>query len=84
MIDPPERIGPRLHKLREHLGLSQSKMAESLGISQPQWSQYESGTRKLTVEVACVLAERYAVTLDWLYLGNAAGLPMQLGLALTR
>ena len=78
MIDPPQIIGPRLRRLREHIGLSQAKMAESLGITQPQWSQYESGSRKLTIEVAGTIATRYSVTLDWMYRGDPSGLPLRL------
>lgn len=79
MIDPPEIIAPRLVALRESTDLSQDKFAESIGISQPRWNQYETGKRPLTLEVASATCRKYKVTLDWLYFGDASGLPMRLG-----
>jgi transcriptional regulator with XRE-family HTH domain len=78
MIDPPEKIGERLHNLRTALDMNQARVAESLGITQSAWSQYESGTRKITIEVAGVLAVRFGVTFDWIYRGDPSGLPMGL------
>ena len=78
MIDEPEKIGERLHKLRNAMGLKQGAVAEMLGITHSAWSQYESGKRKLTIEVAGNLAVRFGVTLDWIYRGDPSGLPMRL------
>jgi transcriptional regulator with XRE-family HTH domain len=77
MIDSDERIGERLAALRDMLGLKQAQIAEIIGISQPQWNQYERGKRKLTIEVAASIAKTYGVTLDWLYFGDAGGLPLR-------
>lgn len=82
MIDSPEIIGKRLEKLRTVVGLNQTGMAEALHIGQSAWSQYESGTRRVTLEVAGRIAVRFGVTLDWLYRGDPSGLPLKLAQSL--
>jgi len=78
MIDPPEIIGERLQRLRLSERLNQVQIAELLGIAQSAWSQYEKGSRRLTLDVAGDVVDRFGVTLDWLYMGDASGLPMRL------
>jgi len=78
MIDNPEIIGERLQRLRLYEGLNQVRIAELLGIAQSAWSQYEKGSRRLTIDVAGQLVDRFGVTLDWLYMGDASGLPLRL------
>lgn len=78
MIDPPQIIGERLHRLRHAIELNQAAIAEILGITQSAWSQYENGTRRVTLDVAGNLASRFGVTLDWIYRGDPSGLPMKL------
>lgn len=83
MTDNAPEIGARLRKLRKTLGLTQTDLAEKLGITQSAWTQYETGARKISVEVAAVVSRRYGVTLDWIYLGDPSGLPMRLANLLT-
>jgi transcriptional regulator with XRE-family HTH domain len=78
MIHSPARIAPRLAALRSFTKLNQDAFAETLGITQPAWSQFESGRRRITLDVAATLAERYGVTLDWIYFGEASSLPIRL------
>lgn len=78
MIDRPEQIGARLRKLRDAVGINQASMAKTLGITQSAWSQYESGSRRITLEVSASAAARFGVTLDWIYRGDPSGLPMKL------
>lgn len=78
VIDTPGKIGQRLVKLRTVMGLKQAQMSEQLCITQSAWSQYESGKRTITLEVAGVLAARFGLTLDWIYRGDPSGLPMRL------
>jgi transcriptional regulator with XRE-family HTH domain len=83
MTDDAAHIGSRLRKLRKSLGLTQTDLAEKLGITQSAWTQYETGTRKISIEVAAVVSRRFGVTLDWIYLGDPSGLPMRLAALLT-
>jgi transcriptional regulator with XRE-family HTH domain len=78
MIDSPAQIGKRLKALRKKNQLTQQAMADALGITQPQWNQYETGKRQLTIEVAAIIATNHGVTLDWLYLGDPSGLPLRM------
>ncbi len=79
MTDSPKIVGRRLKALRDHAGLNQEQFAETIGAGQSQWSQYETGKRPLTLEVAVELVRVYDVSLDWLFFGKAAGMPIALG-----
>lgn len=83
MIDPPNTIGERLEKLRDAVDMNTTKIAETLDITHSAWSQYENGTRRISLEVAGKLVERFGVTLDWIYRGDPSGLPMRLAQLLT-
>jgi transcriptional regulator with XRE-family HTH domain len=83
MINDAATIGARLRKLRVTQGLTQTALAESLGVTQSAWTQYETGARKISIEVAGTVVARFGVTLDWIYMGDPSGLPMRLVVALT-
>ncbi|SFE89343.1 helix-turn-helix transcriptional regulator [Peptostreptococcus sp. D1] len=53
--------------IREKLNMSQLELAESLGISGPRLSQYENNKRKLPIEIACKISEKYQIKLDDIY-----------------
>lgn len=84
MIDPEDtndlslNVARRLTVTREALELSQTEFCEAAGISQPRYSPFESGKRRLTLDAAMALVDRYNLTLDWLYRGDPSGLPMHL------
>ena len=78
MIDPPKIIGVRLKALRDTTRLKQTPFADDIGVTQSAWSQYESGKRQITLDVAVTLVERFGVTLDWIYFGDSSGLPIRL------
>lgn len=71
-------VGRRLALARKALKLQQDEIATALGASQPQYSQYETGRRLLTLPPALRLCERYNLTLDWLYRGDPSGLPIRM------
>lgn len=74
----PENIGHRLQLLRVMLGKTKSEMADTLGIQRQYWSRFELGQRPVTNHVAAALFERYGVTMDWLILGRAQTLPVEI------
>jgi transcriptional regulator with XRE-family HTH domain len=49
-----------------------------------RYSQYESGTRSLTIEAAQRICDGYGVTLDWLYRGDRSRLPYHLAIDIER
>ena len=74
----PENIGRRLTALRTALGKKKSEMADSLGVNRVYWSRFELGQRPVTNQVAAILYERYGVTMDWIIMGRAQSLPVDL------
>ena len=64
--DRADRIqfGRRLKILRINKNLTQAELAEKLNLSQPTIFQYESGSRKVPLDVLKKLAKFYDLTLD--------------------
>ena len=71
-------VGRRLSLVRRALGLNQLEFGAKAGLSQPQYHQFESGKRRLTIEAALALCHVYSLTLDYLYRGDPSGLPYKL------
>jgi transcriptional regulator with XRE-family HTH domain len=61
-----ELLGRNLTTARSNLGLSQAEAAEKIGISQGTYSGYETGTRRIKLNMVKRIAEAYGVTVDWL------------------
>ena len=87
-IDPQDTgdltrdVARRLTLARRALGVNQQTFAEGGGLSQPQYNQFETGKRRLTLESALKLCDAYSLTLDWLYRGDPSGLPYRLATAI--
>ncbi|MFW5642142.1 MAG: helix-turn-helix domain-containing protein [Roseicyclus sp.] len=79
MNDPTDdtEVGRRLQALRALIGLNKKDMADANGIDITNYGRFEAGARPLPQKVALRLAERYDVTLDWLYRGRWGGLPLE-------
>jgi transcriptional regulator with XRE-family HTH domain len=84
MIDPDDSgalskdVARRLMLTRQAFALNQLDFAEAASLSQPQYSQFETGKRLLSLRAALNLVQKYNITLDWLYLGDPSGLPARL------
>ena len=80
LVNPqsPEEIGKRLKKLRKALGKTQAEMAELAAISKRAWSLIERGSRRIGVGAALRLCDLYGLSLDWIYRGNIAQLPLNI------
>ena len=80
LVNPqsPEEIGKRLKRLRKALGKTQAEMAELVGISKRAWGLIEKGARRINVGAALRLCDLYGLSLDWIYRGNIAQLPLNL------
>ena len=76
--DLPTDVARRLTRTRQAFGMQQQEFGVSAGMSQPQYNQFETGKRLLTLHYALALCERYGLTLDWLYRGDPSGLPYSL------
>lgn len=78
MVDSNEEIARRLVRLRKTLRLSQADMCRRLGVAPNRWNQYESGMRRITLEVAGKLRDTFGITADWVFFGDESGLPRRI------
>ena len=70
-----EHIGRRLNVFRLALGKRQIELARDLGWSQQKWGEWENAKRLPNLRDMIELAERYGVTLDYIYRGDMSRLP---------
>ena len=78
------KAGLRLRAIRDALGLQQEDMAEACGAAQNRWSNWERGDHPPDALVMARARVIYGVSLDWIYVGVADGLPMRLAQHLAR
>ncbi len=71
----PEYVAKRLQLFRKSLGMRQVDLARELGWSQQKWGQWEKARRTPNIPDMIELAERYGVTLDYIYRGDMSRLP---------
>ena len=76
-LDQPD-IAARLITLRTVVEKNAADLCRTTKFSANRWSQYETGERPITLAAAIVLKEKYGVSLDWIYFGEAANLPKRL------
>lgn len=72
-------VGTRLHLMRRALGMSQTEIARSLDWPVSGWNQWEMGKRLINVAVAAKIADRYAIPMEWIYMGRTTYLPYEFG-----
>jgi transcriptional regulator with XRE-family HTH domain len=78
MVDTNAAIAKRLARLRSTMHLSQADMCRRIGVAPNRWNQYETGTRRITVEVVSKLRDTFGVTSDWVFFGDESGLPRRI------
>ena len=72
-MDSDENIGRRLIAVREQTskeGMSQVEFARALNIGKNTLNGYENAKRRLTMETACRIRDRFGISLDWLLFGD--------------
>ena len=70
-----QEIGLRLSQIRTGFSdLTQRGWAEKNGFSITQYNNWEKGVRRIPVDAACLLCDRYGLTLDVIYRGRLDGL----------
>jgi transcriptional regulator with XRE-family HTH domain len=65
-----EEIGRRLIAVREHFTRNQTEFADDLRIAKNTLNGYEKGSRRLTLETASRIRDRYGISTDWLLFGD--------------
>jgi len=53
--------------------MDQTTWAKLNDFQRSQYANWDNGQRRIPIEAATVLCERYGVTLDWIYRGSLAG-----------
>jgi DNA-binding XRE family transcriptional regulator len=74
----PKTIGRRLLRTRQALKLSQAEFCRQIGVERNLYNPFEKGRRRITIDVAMKIRDRYGVTLDWIYAGDPHALPSDL------
>ncbi len=64
-----DKIGMRVLRRRQELGLKQSEVAARLGITAPNIVRIENGRQNVTVRMLCRLAEALETTVHELMFG---------------
>lgn len=65
-----DKIGDRIKKIRQNIGLSQIGMANKMRINPKTWSRYENNSTFPPKEILEKLAEVYNFNLHWLIMGK--------------
>ena len=73
-------IASRLETTRQALGLTAAELCRRTGIKPNQWSQFVNPSKKRRITLAATyrLRDEFGLTLDWVYDGDASGLPDRL------
>lgn len=67
-------IAKRLLAVRKSLKLTQAAFAARNGFNSTQYNNWEKGSRRIPIEKALKLCDRYGLTLDFIYRGREDGL----------
>lgn len=70
-------IGDRLARTRKALELTQEQLADELGVSRGALGNWEQGTRLPDPAAMMRFANRYGVSMDWIYRGDPSSLPQR-------
>lgn len=71
-------IAARLKWTRQAKNLTQASWCRLAGIEPQAWNNYETGLRRISLDQAFKVCRITGVTLDWIYRGVAAGVPVEL------
>lgn len=82
MPESNKSLAARLKMTREALEVTPAEVCKRLKIGANAWSQYESGARRITVQVAIKFCNEYGITLDWIYRADPSRLPYELRMKL--
>lgn len=82
---PYAEIGDRLRAFRESFDVTSKEFATMHNFAYSRYSNWETGHRRISIEAATLLRDKYDLTLDYIYLGKeSAALQNALKLAKSR
>lgn len=73
-----KEVGERVEKVRIALGLDKGEFAKSFGLDASSYSKVIQGLKPLKVDYAFDMAQKWGVTMDYLYRGSLTDLPAHL------
>ncbi|KAB6714309.1 helix-turn-helix transcriptional regulator [Roseobacter sp. TSBP12] len=71
----PTSVGRRLEILREYRGKTKAEFADSVQIDRTSYGKIEKGIKPLKADMAYKIAERWGVSMDYLYRGRLTEIP---------
>lgn len=71
----PKAVGRRLQALRVYREKTRAEFAESVSIDPTSYGRIEKGAKPLKADMAFRIAERWGVSMDYLYRGRLTELP---------
>jgi transcriptional regulator with XRE-family HTH domain len=82
MPESNKSLANRLKITREALGVKPAEVCKRIKVGPNAWSMYESGERRITLQVAIKFANEYGLTLDWIYRADPSRLPYEVRIKL--
>jgi len=76
-VTPHIAVSHRLALLRQFHSDKAAEFCRKAGIAQSTWNNYETGDRRISLDAAIRLCNRFRITLDWIYRGEQYGLPAE-------
>lgn len=70
-----QNVGQRLEAVREALGLQKGGFAQSFGVDPSSYSKIIKGEKPLKADMAFMIAEKWGISMDYLYRGRLSDLP---------
>ena len=64
-------VGHRMRVTRLALGMTEQQAADGWGVTLRTYRRYEAGGRQISAVPPCKFAQKYDVSLDWLFDGDA-------------
>lgn len=65
----------RLRQIRQVLEGNQAEVARNVGVSVHAWNRYELGARDIPLDALAAFCRFYAVSADWVLMGDLLSLP---------
>jgi transcriptional regulator with XRE-family HTH domain len=70
-----QNVGQRLEAVREALGLQKGEFAQSFDVDPSSYSKIIKGEKPLKADMAFMIAEKWGISMDYLYRGRLSDLP---------
>lgn len=78
MADGLKVIADRLVRTRLALGFDeQQEFCSEIEVAKNVYNPFERGRRRISIDVALKIKQRFGITTDWIYAGDPKGLPAE-------